>query len=305
MLNRPFPVFLGLALTAMPVSAQQYSYDGNLWYEIEVSIFTNEYLAGFSSELSRADKLNLRYLPRLRQLRPATEGLMIAFPGDLVPATGQAPFNGLTPAAVDPDDETVPWSPAVPDAFRLPDPDTEAWFSLDSRFQQFSEINAELAASAEHRLLWHKSWRQPVLPRSQVQALFVAGGPAAGEHRELEGSLRFASDRTQVLMDVNLWLSRFSNGPTVVNQQLQLPEMPLGDTEMPDQLPEETVTPATSSTPSPPSRRNQAPVEVWQLEQSRDLNSNQFYYLDHPAIGLIVQIRPYVLPLPEADLFEP
>jgi hypothetical protein len=286
---------LVLVLVLDPAAGQQFSYDGNLWYEIEVSIFTNEFLPGFSTEQSREDRLNLRYLPRLRQLRPSTEGLMIRFPGEVSQAADLTAASFPSPSATSEFDETVPRSPAVPGAYRLPDIQTEAWFSLDSRFQQFREINSELASSSEHRLLWHKSWRQPVLPRSQVQALFVAGGQLYGDHRELEGSLRFASDRNQVLLDTNLWLNRFSNGPVVVNNRLQLPALPMQETAMDDALDQED----NAGISPPPGTR--VPVQVWQLEQTRDLNSNQFYYLDHPAIGLIVQIRPYVLPLPEED----
>jgi len=32
--------------------------------------------------------------------------------------------------------------------------------------------------------------------------------------------------------------------------------------------------------------------------------SNELYYLDHPAIGLLVQIRPYTLPEPVGFSFE-
>ena len=35
---------------------------------------------------------------------------------------------------------------------------------------------------------------------------------------------------------------------------------------------------------------------VWQLAQTRELGANQLYYLDHPAIGVLIQVRPYVLP---------
>ncbi len=295
MLNRFSTVTFIFLCTSLPASAQQYSYDGNLWYEVEASIFSNEYPGGFSSEISRTDKLALRYLPRLRQLRPATEGLMIEFPQTLPAPAGQA---GNAVAVMDQfqtNDETIPWSPAVPEAFRLPNPDIEPWFSLDSRFRLFEDINEDLSSTSEHRLLWHKSWRQPVLPQGQVQALFVAGGQDFGAHRELEGSLRIASNRNQILIDMNLWLNRFSNGPVVVSENLELPDLPMQDTESSNEI--GTVETPASASP----QGSQSPIQVWQLEESRDLMAGEYYYLDHPALGVLVQIRPYVLPLPEAE----
>jgi hypothetical protein len=36
---------------------------------------------------------------------------------------------------------------------------------------------------------------------------------------------------------------------------------------------------------------------------TRELRSNEFHYLDHPAVGVLVQIQPYTVPpLPEPGL---
>jgi hypothetical protein len=37
-------------------------------------------------------------------------------------------------------------------------------------------------------------------------------------------------------------------------------------------------------------------VEVWQLAQTRELGAGQLYYLDHPALGVLIEVRPYLLP---------
>jgi len=37
--------------------------------------------------------------------------------------------------------------------------------------------------------------------------------------------------------------------------------------------------------------------------QSRDMRSNEFHYLDHPAVGIVVLVKPYTPPpLPAAEL---
>ena len=40
------------------------------------------------------------------------------------------------------------------------------------------------------------------------------------------------------------------------------------------------------------------PDSIWQLNQMRDLSPNALYYLDHPTLGLLVEIRPYLVPEP-------
>jgi len=43
------------------------------------------------------------------------------------------------------------------------------------------------------------------------------------------------------------------------------------------------------------------PRIVYHLHQSREMRSNEFHYVDHPALGLVVTVFPYeVPPLPES-----
>jgi len=35
---------------------------------------------------------------------------------------------------------------------------------------------------------------------------------------------------------------------------------------------------------------------IMQLRQTRDMRSDEFHYIDHPAMGILVQITPYVVP---------
>jgi len=40
------------------------------------------------------------------------------------------------------------------------------------------------------------------------------------------------------------------------------------------------------------------------MDQVRPMISNELHYLDHPDIGMLVQIRPYELPQPVEFIFE-
>jgi len=79
-LIRPPIVFTLCAGLTLPVctSAQTFSYDGNRWYEIEVSIFANESIST-SNELLIPDSSNLVFPESLRVLVPATSIYQVDF----------------------------------------------------------------------------------------------------------------------------------------------------------------------------------------------------------------------------------
>ena len=56
-----------MLLGAKIVAAQEYSYDGNRWYDVEVSVFTHEIPRDPSAEVAVARTLTTAYLPRLRE----------------------------------------------------------------------------------------------------------------------------------------------------------------------------------------------------------------------------------------------
>ena len=38
------------------------------------------------------------------------------------------------------------------------------------------------------------------------------------------------------------------------------------------------------------------------MDQSREMRSNEFHYLDHPALGIVIQVEPYELPAPHQSV---
>lgn len=262
-----------------------------------MTIFSSVYGGTPYSEVPVPDRNDLRYLPQLRLLTNPADAY--AFP--FVPPT---PLGAPLAPAVDPAValETVPtlvlegpvFSPAVRGAFKLPDVERDAYVALDRRFWRFNQLNSRLQSGAEHAVLWHQVWRQPLQPRPQTPALQVVGGDAFGSHNALEGSIRLSSQGQGLVadLDANLWLSSFTDQlPAAADREWTLPEQPVpsavvaNDTaELP--LPEVGVVPAVSW----------YPTSIWQLNQSRDVGPNALYYLDHPAMGLLIEIRPYLVP---------
>jgi hypothetical protein len=308
-----------LLLCAAPlfVFAQETSFDGKRWYDVEVSIFTNDVPGGSRSEFPVPHKLDATYLPRLRELASRTRALMITFPDDLVPALvpGMQLVEPEQPVeAEDTVEEPLMtmgpiYSPAVRDAFKLPEFERDPFLDLGTRTAQFAAMNRNIDGSSDHRLLWHKTWRQPLEARVQTPAVFVSGGEQRGGHYELEGSLRVVSNGTAAMLDINVWLNEFraASGFTVAAQDVQdvqdewnIPALPfplettaVADTALLPAFGETAAGPVAAPAPS------WELSAVWQLEQTREMTANQLYYLDHPAIGVLVQIRPYVLPLRE------
>jgi hypothetical protein len=75
-----------------------------------------------------------------------------------------------------------------------------------------------------------------------------------------------------------------------VETQWHIPERPFPMSASRTEQPDERVNDVLAVVP------NWTLAEVWQLKQTRELGANQLYYLDHPALGVLIQIRPYELP---------
>jgi hypothetical protein len=273
-----------LLFGASCATAQEFSYDGNRWYDVEVSIFTNDLPGGTRAEIAVASKLNAAYLPRLRELQTRATAFAIEFPQDslmLPTATNGTPFSApITPVIEEAPLVTMGpvYSPAVRDGFKITDFDRDSFVDLGTRAAKFAGINRNIDGASEHRLLWHKVWRQPMQGRAQTPAVFISGGDIHAAHTELEGSLRLSDNAGGVMLDINVWLNAFTLVPTGLPSEWKIPEFPF---QLPSSEPE--LVPAEL-------------VEVWQLAQTRELGAGQLYYLDHPALGVLIEIRPYVLP---------
>lgn len=309
-------LLLALLLFASPLlQAQEYSHDGNRWYEVEVSIFTNDYPRGEHAEIAVAENFSAAYLPRVQQLHSRTASLAVDFPGDRIQAglspeprfpdaAVPVPLNPELVSPVPPDPPRPLFSPARPESFHVMDVEHDPFIDLEGEPVQFTAMNRDIDNSPQHRLLWHKVWRQPMQGLAQAPAVFIGGGDIVGRHSELEGSLRLSDNSGRVMLDISAWLARFVSqqpfvvsGPLVPEEVWELPARPFPVTAEQD-LEQDIGRPDTSGvlqteTGGQPARSIE---EVWQLELSRELNADQLYYLDNPAIGVLIQIRPYVLP---------
>jgi len=173
------------------------------------------------------------------------------------------------------------YSPGLVNSSKISDFSRDSYIALADSQAQFITINRNLQNSSEHRLFWHEVWRQPVLARSQTPAIYVQGGASFDEHTELEGSLRVSDDNNLTMLDINLWLSSFDNLDASLASVWELPAVPLTN--------EQIVNPVAL-------KNTWTITQIWQQQQSQVLATQEFYYLDHPAFGILIQVRPYLLP---------
>ena len=301
----------GLVLTASlmtmlaapaPASAQ----NGNRWYQIEVTVFAHEN-SNLQQEQWPTQDLALSYPEQTRELDSLLKHLSLDDWSVLQPVSAtRMPSNEI---AVDGDSDEPLLSPG-PNAlrssnYRLPDTLRDAFVALPAADHDFTQTNRALTQSTAYRVLYHNAWRQPVLRAPDATPIAIAGGRQFGQHHELEGTLtiRFNQSRDRVLLDTNLWLARFSSQlnsqPPEQSNILQLPLSPFAP-DLPEQTPDLI---STASDNQPALTERYYASQVFAMNDSRPMRSNEFHYLDHPAIGVLVQVFPYEPPAPPASAF--
>lgn len=145
--------------------------------------------------------------------------------------------------------------------------------------------NRTLSQSTGHRIVYHNAWRQPLRRRSATPAIGLQGGREFGTRAEVEGSviLYAGSTRDRLMLEANLWLTQFS-ADQAASSSWTLPVLPA--------VLERTQTQAETTNESYQISR------IIEFRQSREMRLEQFHYLDHPAMGMLVQVTPWQVPPP-------
>jgi hypothetical protein len=313
------------------------------WYKIELSIFSNENLADREQERWQADRNILDYpedMTRLEELGdlllidsllPAplklqTLGRLDTQMGELeLELEAAAKLNLSTP------DETLfsdqelqaeaigkvgPFPTQAGAPFKFLDFEQDEYLRLPSNLSDFAQTNQALRRSPDHRLLFHAVWRQPVSFENEAKAILVEGGERYGNQSELLGSLtiRFNENADRIVLGADIWLTEFvidndrnqleplasaaaERGQLPANlKQWQLPELPASIIDGPLQILQNRLQ----------TDKNVYHIQnVFHMLQDRAMRSNEFHYMDHPALGIVVQVEQYELPaLPEAENLE-
>jgi len=290
-----------LILASLCVASASLAQDGSRWFQIEVSIFSNESPADRLEERWQADRTVLAYPENLRRLDQLSDLLLLE---ELKMPADDSPVEDVAAPITEPDPQQIarelilamgpePLRPAPADTpFRFYDLARDAYLNLPSSASDFQQTNQALRRSADHRLLFHGLWRQPVRAPVDASPIYISGGLQYGRQHELQGSItiRFNDNADRVVIDANLWLAEFRLVPAADNDW-KLPPAPTGAGIQID----------APSTDEP--SLEYTVTRVFQLKQSRDMRSREFHYLDHPAMGLVILVEPYeVPPMPLADI---
>lgn len=294
----PFPAICLLAvcmLLVRPIFAAEAAPIGERWFQVELTAFAHE-TTDLEMEIWTPARLSLSFPERLQKLRSLSDFLQlddwttlsgivdpVALPvsGSGIPTSTLTPPVTPTPVLIGP----RPYAPR--ESFHLPDFEREAFLALPESDHDFTGSNRAISQSSAYRLLFHSAWRQPMTRRNTATAVAVSGGRVFNDRSELEGSvsLYFNNAEDRVVFDSNLWLSTFSTSAST-EEGWALPTLPavMARREVAASIDNETQT------------TEYFVNRIMQLRQTRDMRSDEFHYIDHPAMGILVQITPYIVP---------
>jgi len=292
----------GLLIT---LSSPTHGQTSQRWFQIELSIFSNESLGDRDEEMWNAERSELSYASPLRRLDEPGDLLItdsmiaaaISEPEELAIEEATIELNDEELAAADLAQRlsavvaTGPQPPRAQGEFRFFDLLRDPNVQLGPQDSDFQQTNRAIERSSEHRLLFHGLWRESLADPNEAIPIYVHGGLKYGDQHELQGSitLRFNDNRDRIVIDSDLWLTEYS---AVADLE--------GDWQLPP-IPEAMLTPVDAIGASEPGLA-MGINRVFHMQQSREMRSTEFHYIDHPAMGIVILVEPYeVSPLPIPD----
>lgn len=273
----------------------------------------------FRQTAERAESRNDEFGRQIITLFAPADPELQDLPAEPETRTALVPGEPNSPAV--PADPNVPEDPNDP----IPDPTTPSPFVVLPRFdQEFNDVARRLSRSGRHDVLFHQAWRQPMLDKATSLPIILDRSGDNLSWPRLQGSIKLYLSR-YLHLQTNLWLN--TDGYYLPGQW-RMPPPPLGPASLIVEQPEpadllDPDTPSEESTwlpldeePSaePPwsteTERDEEldsdsdavlevdPGPLYQFrhavtfQQERRMRSEEIHYLDHPMLGLVIQIRP-------------
>ena len=261
-----------------------YSLAQERWFQIELSIFSNENIEDRNAESWLPSDYELNYPENMRKLSLLTDLFLSDHNlDDRLSDTGSASQEEID--AMIRNDQLKNIRPRIKSTesnFKLFDFSRDDFTQLSPVDSDFQQTNRTLERSSDHRLLYHGLWRQAVRQSSNAVPIYIEGGLRYGDNHELQGSvtIRFNENEDRVVIDTHIWLIDYS----IVKDSSSEWKLP--------QIPEFIRRESREN----PSSLTYFPNNVYVMEQSREMRSNEFHYLDHPALGLVISVKPYSVP---------
>jgi len=261
-----------------------YSLAQERWFQIELSIFSNENIEDRNAESWLPSDYELNYPKNMRKLSLLTDLFLSDHNlDDRLSDTGSASQEEID--AMIRNDQLKNIRPRIKSTesnFKLFDFSRNDFTQLSPVDSDFQQTNRTLERSSDHRLLYHGLWRQAVRQSSNAVPIYIEGGLRYGDNHELQGSvtIRFNENEDRVVVDTHIWLIEYS----IVKDSSSEWKLP----QIPEFIRRESRENSSSLT--------YFPNNVYVMEQSREMRSNEFHYLDHPALGLVISVKPYSVP---------
>ena len=261
-----------------------YSFAQERWFQIELSIFSNENTEDRNAESWLPSDYQLNYPKNMRKLSLLTDLFLSDHNlDDRLSVTGSASQEEID--AMIRNDQLKNIRPRIKSTesnFKLFDFSRDEFTQLSPVDSDFQQTNRTLERSSDHRLLYHGLWRQAVRRSSNAVPIYIEGGLRYGDNHELQGSvtIRFNENEDRVVVDTHIWLIEYS----IVKDSSSEWELP----QIPESIRIESRENSSSLT--------YFPNNVYVMEQSREMRSNEFHYVDHPALGLVISVKPYSVP---------
>ncbi|MFT7470939.1 MAG: hypothetical protein ACI8XU_000832 [Kiritimatiellia bacterium] len=304
-------VFSALLLS---ISTSALGQTSQRWFQIEVSIFSNESFADRDEELWQAESNELNYPNPIRRLGQLSDLLITDQMIDdaIAESSEQDSLSVIEETPIEIDAEalaaiqrterlaqilaTGPQPARLEGGFEFLDFLRDPHLQLTPDDSDFQQTNRALARSSEHRLLFHGLWRESVADPADAIPLYVQGGLRYNDQHELQGAitLRFNENRDRIVIDSNLWLTEYSASADL-ESEWQLPAIP------------EAMKTDLDSLAADEQGLQYGINRVFHMQQSREMRSTEFHYIDHPAMGIVILVEPIEVPplaLPEFDFEE-
>ena len=261
-----------------------YSVAQERWFQIELSIFSNENIEDRNAESWLPSNYELNYPENMRKLSLLTDLFLSDHNlDDRSSVTGSASQEEIDAMIRNDQLKNIrPRIKSTESSFKLFDFSRDDFTQLSPSDSDFQQTNRTLERSSDHRLLYHGLWRQAVRQSSNAVPIYIEGGLRYGDNHELQGSvtIRFNENEDRVVVDTHIWLIEYS----IVKDSSSEWELP----QIPESIRVESRENSSSLT--------YFPNNVYVMEQSREMRSNEFHYLDHPALGLVISVKPYNVP---------
>jgi len=226
----------------------------------------------------------------------------------------------------------------VPESIYIPEYE-KPFIKLDKEFRDLNDSARALDRRKKYNVVFHQAWRFAADENAADPWVVIKAGKQYQDRYEIEGSLRFYKSRF-LHFQSDLWLLNFIDQADLATAQFVklpafpvMPEQSLSDGQEMlelslnvanledffigspvnsealergvDEL--EAEQPQADANPLDPLQSVEYPVStLWVFNQSKRLEEQQSYYLDHPKMGILVTIKPHEVeitnPLEEADL---